>query len=578
MSRKLIFFLVGIAYLILIIYGLYSVYTVEATLHEKEAIAIKPENKIAIAHTEIFGKLERPQVIFNHGKHTEALKKEGCDACHSVDEWNQLNFDFPKKVVKKDKTSVIKAYHDECIECHKKMSRENKKSGPVNCGDCHKEKEKTFEVKYPEFGFDFYVHDKHVKKLREKLGKDDCSLCHHTYDINEEDESLALVYEKGTEESCNYCHELDRKRGPELTAIARVAAKKGLSLRTASHLQCLNCHLEYLKEEEKKGSPEEAEKKVGPTECVKCHTGKYRTVAELEKVPRPDRDQPERPYINIKDAKLKGVTFDHDFHQKALTNCRSCHHETLKACKDCHSLLGKSEGNGINVARAYHDVFSEHSCEGCHNLKKEEKDCFGCHSSIAVMDISSLGPKRESCVVCHSGEMKGPFSRPPLSVAGLDPQRVPKEVEVKILERQYEPVKLPHLEIIKKLVDVSNKSKLGNYFHMNMQTMCNGCHHQSPSEAEAKKDTPPNCRNCHPVMLERDALNKTTLLSAYHRQCMGCHDAMKLKKGTRLDLRKDSDRCADCHKAKVGAPESITSVKNFPKDPWKSPWYGGMER
>jgi hypothetical protein len=552
MNRKFIFFLVSIAYLILVVYGLSQVYNVEATLRAKEAPLIKPENKISIAHTEIFGKLERPQVIFNHGKHQEAYKKEGCKTCHPVDEWNQLNFDFPKKVTKKEKTPVMKAYHDECIECHKKMSRENKKSGPVNCGDCHKEKEKSIEVKYPVFEFDFYVHDKHVKKLREKLGKDDCSLCHHIYDIHEEDESLALVYEKGTEESCNYCHELGKKRGPELTAITRVTEKKGLSLKTASHLQCINCHLKY----QQKG-----EKEVGPTECVKCHTGKYRTVAELEKVPRPDRGQSERPFINMQDVKMKGVTFDHDYHQKAHKDCRVCHHETLRACKGCHTLMGKPEGNGVNVARAYHDVFSEHSCEGCHNLKKMEKGCFGCHSNIPVMDVESVGPKKESCAVCHRGEMKRPFSRPPLSVAGLDPKNVPKEVEIKVLGKEYEPAKLPHLEIIKKLADVSNKSKLGNYFHVNMQTLCNGCHHRSVTEAEVKKDTPPNCRGCHPVMFERDALNKTTLISAYHRQCMGCHDKMGIEKGSSVRFGK-GDRCADCHKKKVGGPTEITHIKN----------------
>ena len=90
MNRKWIFFLVSIAYLILISYGLYSVYTVEATLRVKEPPKIKPENKIAIAHTEIFGKLERPQVIFNHGKHEEAFKKEGCNTCHPVNDKNKL--------------------------------------------------------------------------------------------------------------------------------------------------------------------------------------------------------------------------------------------------------------------------------------------------------------------------------------------------------------------------------------------------------------------------------------------------------------------------------------------------------
>jgi Class III cytochrome C family len=555
MNRKFIFFLVSIAYLILIVYGLSQVYNVEATLRAKEAQAplIKPENKISIAHTEIFGKLERPQVIFNHGKHQEAYKKEGCNTCHPQED-GQVSFDFPKDVKKKDKTSVMKAFHDECIGCHTKRSIEKQKTGPVVCGDCHKEKEKTLDIKYPVFEFDFYVHNEHVKKLREKMGKDDCGLCHHTYDINEEDEALALVYEKGTEESCYYCHELGRKRGPELTAIASVAAKKGLSLKTASHLQCLNCHLESAKTAKK-------DEKVGPVECIKCHTGKYRTIAELEKIPRPDRNQPARPFINMQDAKMKGVTFDHDFHEKTHKNCRICHHETLKACKDCHSLVGKPAGNGVNVARAYHDVFSEHSCEGCHNLKKAEKNCFGCHSNIPVMDVESVGPKRDSCVICHNGEMKGPFSRPPLSAAGLDPKKVLKEVEIKVLGKEYEPAKLPHLEIIKKLSDVSNKSKLGNYFHVNMQTLCKGCHHRSPEAAEAQKDTPPYCRNCHMAGYDSGRLSSIRLLTAYHNQCMGCHDKMGIEKGNSV-IFKEGDRCAACHKKKTGGPTEITRIKN----------------
>ena len=357
------YFLVSIAYLILIAYGLYGVYTVEATLHVKEAALAKPENKIAIAHTEIFGKLERPQVIFDHGKHEEALKTEGCNACHPAD-GEALKFAFPKNIKKTGKTAVMKAYHDECIDCHKKKNNESKKSGPVTCADCHSKENAALKIKYPAFEFDFSVHDKHVKKLKEKLGKDDCGQCHHIYNPEEKDEAKRLSYKEGTEESCYYCHDLDKKRGPELTVITQAAAKKGLNIRKASHQQCLNCHMKYLKK---------GDKETGPTECMKCHTGKYKTVAELEKVSRPDRKQKERQFINIENAKMRGVPFDHKSHEKSSGTCRSCHHETLKACKECHSLTGKPEGNGINLANAYHQVFSEHSCTGCHNKKKDGK-------------------------------------------------------------------------------------------------------------------------------------------------------------------------------------------------------------
>ncbi len=100
---------------------------------------------------------------------------------------------------------------------------------------------------------------------------------------------------------------------------------------------------------------------------------------------------------------MKGVTFDHKTHQTYSRTCRSCHHETLKACKECHTLTGKPEGNNINIAKAYHNVFSEHSCAGCHNKKKEDKKCAGCHHFIPAMDVETMSPKKDTCSACHAG-------------------------------------------------------------------------------------------------------------------------------------------------------------------------------
>jgi hypothetical protein len=144
--------------------GLSGVYSVEGPLPVKKEIkpveVIKPENRIGIAHTEIFGELERPQVVFDHKKHTEALIKEGkkewqtCEECHPLNKDKTLvDFDFPKKVKKKDKDAYVNAYHDECMGCHKRMSMEKKKSGPVTCGECHVEKLASLDLKYPVFEF-----------------------------------------------------------------------------------------------------------------------------------------------------------------------------------------------------------------------------------------------------------------------------------------------------------------------------------------------------------------------------------------------------------------------------------------
>jgi hypothetical protein len=550
MSRTLLFLLIGVVYIVLIAFGLGMVYTVGDAVPVVKAAAVKPDNRISIAHTESFGKLERAQVLFDHKKHEEALRTEGCNACHPVNEDKKLVFDFPREVKGKGKQALMNAYHEACMECHKQKSRENLKSGPVLCAECHKEEYKSAPlVQYPKAEFDFAAHDKHVKKLREKIGKDDCGQCHHSYSFEEK----KLVYKEKTEESCSYCHDLNAKRGPEVAAIVKVAAEKGLDMRKASHQQCINCHLDF----QKKG-----DKETGPTECVKCHTGEYKTVAQLEKVARPDRGQKAVSYIDVEGSRMKGVSFNHKGHETYTRDCRTCHHETLKACKECHSLTGKAEGGGVNLADAYHDGSSMHSCVGCHNAAKAEKECAGCHNMLAPMDFSDANPKQETCGRCHDGRKAAVSLPAPLSTAGLNTQKVKKDISIDVLEKEYEPAKFPHLEIIDKLVAISNDSRMARYFHQDMQTLCSGCHHRRAKAAEAQADSPPNCRSCHGIAYDRGKMSSVRLLTAYHNQCVGCHDSMQLETAVSKSFGK-GDRCVDCHeKKKSGAPARITEKDN----------------
>src|SRR4030042_6807618 len=109
MKKKILFLVICISLLLFVVSGLRGVYSTEGPVASKKEVKpikeIKPDNRIGIAHTEIFGVLERPQVIFNHQKHVETLKKEqqGCDTCHPLDEWKEFVFDFPKELKGKDK-------------------------------------------------------------------------------------------------------------------------------------------------------------------------------------------------------------------------------------------------------------------------------------------------------------------------------------------------------------------------------------------------------------------------------------------------------------------------------------------
>ena len=556
MSKKLLFLLISVIYLILIASGLTLVYSVGNPEPAKQLMTAQ-DNKISIAHTEIFGKLQRPQVIFDHKKHAEAYKTKGCTECHPVNDKNELIFNFPKKVKGKSAKAVMKAFHDECIDCHKK-----EKKGPVTCNNCHMKEFAAASVKIPPAAFDFVDHNKHVK-IMGRFGKNDCGQCHHTFDMKEQ----KLINKQGSEQSCASCHDRNSKKGSDLAAITKVAAEKGLSVRKASHQQCLGCHVAYQQTYQKMDKNEvhgihqekircnichiSGFKKVVsctdchvPMNCSQCHTGKYKTVAELKNAPRPYRGQKDVAFIDIENSKMKGVPFNHRAHEANTKSCRTCHHETLQSCKECHSLTGSPKGGGINIANAYHRVSSQQSCAGCHNIMKAEKECAGCHYYIAGMDVETMNPKKNTCAACHSG--RSGMAMPRL----LSTPAVKEEIEINVLAKDFEASKFPHRDVISALVSVSNDSRLATYFHRDVQTLCRGCHHQSTAAAELQT---PQCRNCHMVADDKGALNRTKLVSAYHRQCLGCHEKMEMTKGR---------KCLECHKAVAGTPAEITQVKN----------------
>lgn len=489
---------------------------------------------LLIEHREIFGSLERPPVLFDHGLHERALKAEGCGACHHETEGGNLIFAHIFVVMPKEKSAVRDSYHAACVSCHEERIQKGKDHGPVTCGECHDKRRSASAPAIPSYRFDFFVHDKHVRALAEK-----CENCHHRYDKEEKE----LVYEAGTEQSCLYCHELGAVRGPFFASELSVVKEKGYSLRTVSHSLCVNCHRAMSKEQ----------KKAGPLACTACHTGKYRTVQDMRDVPRPEREQPLKPRIAVEGAKMKAVVFDHESHQKSALTCRVCHHEALESCTVCHSLVGTANGKRVTAANAFHDIFSERSCAGgCHAEEKARKECSGCHHHMLSVDTQTKGPKREYCAVCHSGDT---FSRERTGTAPrlvLDESKVPENVTISILEREYEPSTFPHRKIVRRLMSLSNDNAVARAFHRNSDTICDGCHHQSVPDAEAEKQKPPFCRSCHAPQFDAQNLNRPRLIAAYHRQCLGCHRKMQL----------EQTGCADCHEEKKDAVPALMLDRN----------------
>ncbi len=112
--------------------------------------------------------------------------------------------------------------------------------------------------------------------------------------------------------------------------------------------------------------------------------------------------------------------------------------------------------------------------------------------------------------------------------------KVPEKVIINNLVDRYGPVEFPHKKIFNALVKRVNGSKLAQYFHYNNNTLCLGCHHNTPAAGK-----PPKCSSCHGKPFDEQNLFKPGILGSYHRQCLGCHEAMGIQKP------KD---CTDCHK------------------------------
>lgn len=488
-----------------------------------------------------FGAKDKPPVPFSHDLHTEVLAKQqkDCFTCHlkesvppsaSAGQAAQPKERMSLKYMRlKDTTprEVRGVYHENCIGCHTSMADKGLESGPVICGECHRAYGAAPSDRKPA-GMDNSLHYRHTKAAQNK-----CEICHHAYD----EKAKKLFYAKGQEGTCRYCHK-------DKTEENRV------SMPIASHLSCVECH--------RLGKEKKAES--GPVTCAGCHDSKEQMkIKKVAPVPRMERQQPDVVLVKALDKgenaevpRMNPVPFDHKSHEGYSDTCKACHHASLSSCISCHAQ-GKplKEGNYVKLNRAMHQGGVESSCIGCHQAKQQAKECAGCH----VFLPKGLGDQSDSCLKCHmkpladsttmpkTAEAEKEWARKLLEsrqpVKGTYPQAdIPENVVIKDLVDQYEQVILPHRKIVSSLVKGMNGSKqasqLAAYYHNNAGTVCQGCHHHSP---ESQK--PPKCGNCHGNPFDEGNLMKPGLLGAYHQQCMGCHEAMEIKK---------PKECVECHK------------------------------
>lgn len=534
---------------------------------------------IIISHQGSSPMLERPPVPFDHDKHTRALKQkksEDCAVCHVLKEADKRLtnpdvkvFKFPKAAFDEtNKRSIMNAYHNECVSCHRNMAAKGEKTGPDIglCGKCHVRRPQVTMVSWSWNPiFNYARHAEHSQTMEKLPGVDSvvipggvqiidqptgkkCELCHHLYDSA----SKKLIYKKDSETSCRSCH----KERDE---------KNARSMRTVAHASCLGCHMGLAQKNAQQASAKDGagvaggeKKKWGPFDCKGCH-GEHKelTPEEILKIPRLVRGQKDMMDLSLASAekpetgaaqvvsalglpvvtRMKAVPFNHKSHEPRAQFCNTCHHHSLEKCVNCHTPTGdRKKGGDVSYERAFHRPDAKQACVGCHAQAKQDRKCAGCHQFM----LENAPPS--SCAVCHRGPSEGKMiDIPPLPLP-QDKEKVPEKVQIKVLEREFKPVELAHLKIVNSLITISNASPLARWFHSAKdQALCDGCHHRSQQKAE---DKPPKCSSCHNRSFDPNALGKPGLQAAYHRQCIGCHEAMK-NKPRALE-------CVKCHAAKEG--------------------------
>ncbi|MCA1961209.1 MAG: cytochrome c3 family protein [Desulfomonile sp.] len=536
---------------------------------------------IVLAHLGSSQSLERPAVLFDHDLHTKALKQcrsEDCGVCHVLKQTDTrlVNpdvkvFKFPKvDFDPTSKTEIMYAYHEACVNCHRKTSAEGRKAGPDIglCGKCHV---KRPYIDRPAWGWDpvfnYARHAKHLEAIRKVDGPEEmivaqniqvigevtdanktCQVCHHVY----KSEQKRLIYQKDTENSCKACHKAkDEKNARSMKAVA--------------HSACIGCHMKLaekvmaeLTHQGRSELTEQDRKRFGPLECRGCH-GEHKelTPEEIVKIPRLVRGQKDVVDLSLVATsdpggsgtlivssggsalvRMKVVPFNHKNHEPRAQFCTTCHHHSLEKCVNCHTPTGDlKKGGGVSYERAFHNTAARQACAGCHAEAKGSKKCAGCHQRVPN------GVPAFACSVCHRGPSQGKMVEVSPSPPFVDQEKVPEKLQIKLLEKEFKSVDFPHLKIVNKLLAISNESSLARYFHAGKeQALCSGCHHRTELQHAAAKA--PACSTCHTRPFDSGALGKPGLLGAYHRQCIGCHQSM--------DQKPAALECVKCHPAKEG--------------------------
>ncbi len=487
---------------------------------------------------------EMPPAAFRHDVHVKAAGDAGCVTCHAelkaVEGKTQTGVDpFRFVAHPKDKDD----WHSTCLACHTEKGQ-----GPqaAECHTCHDSKApksaETLPVVFDRSMHAVHVNSKFIAPVQPLPGTpspsplQNCGACHHELD----EASGNLVYIAGQEEPCASCH-LEQTEG------------KVLSLREASHAQCITCHLQSM--EMATATGQKLEKL--PVDCADCHS-----LAGQQAFPKGDKEfrlmrgqkdsvvmeqmGPKAAEGAVSPEAAKGlplVVFNHKLHETVVESCSTCHHKGFKneGCQTCHTLAGSADSNYTSWYDAMHDANSNHSCVGCHQqYLMTEKNCVMCHADLKPVS-------QNTCNVCHTG-MPDEKAQAASQTPALSLDEIPRTVVIGSLSNEYAPATMPHRQIYEALAKRIADNDMAKAFHVSPETTCGGCHHNVPA---GDLKNPPKCASCHTGQpgIAQSSHYIPSLKIAYHKQCMTCHE--------RMNVKPVATDCTGCHALKTTGGQEV---------------------
>ncbi|MEW6615795.1 MAG: sulfate respiration complex hexadecaheme cytochrome HmcA [Thermodesulfobacteriota bacterium] len=342
-----------------------------------------------------------------HNQHEKGLEKD-CKLCHHIYDEKEKKLVYKKGTEsscrdchrekdEENRRSYKNVAHEDCINCHMKLSKESKKTGPYVCEGCHIEKKQQttkeavviprLERGQPDrilisikgsrmkgVPFDHKSHE--TQSLT-------CRNCHH--------EKLI---------ACKECHTINGSPEGGMVNLAK-AYHEPLSERS-----CIGCHTSYKSKPSCAGCHHLLESGLTEASCLPCHNGSFKEVGVASKLGNPNKLLPanlsgditiktmERDYMPAKFPHLRIIkklteisnssNLAKKFHNDQKTICSACHHKSpleakkeVPLCSTCHSVnMEPKKTDTPGLLGAYHRL-----CLGCHKeMRIEPMNCTGCHA------------------------------------------------------------------------------------------------------------------------------------------------------------------------------------------------------